>query len=350
METKEISKKGLRIWRALQVLLFILGIGFLTLMLNDSLRFIPSLPESFGRDAFWNVLIFAAPLLFAVAPGVWRNICPMGTTSLFARYLGISKAKQQDQKQQGIFYLISVILLYVLVPLRHVETSGLSVVIALVGVGVLALILGYLYQGKSGWCSGLCPVFPVEKLYGSKPLVTVPNTHCSTCVNCISPCADSTDNITPSSNQESAISRFASFIFVGGFPGFVWGWFNVADFPTRMEGWANLDEVYGLPMLGFSITLFAYWILRRLFEEKDYTKVALVFAAAAISCYYWYRIPSILGLTDASGVFGLDLSEFTSLKLILRIISTLFFFWWIVLRNTIKSWEYRPKFEELKTA
>ncbi len=344
-----ISKRGLMIWRTLQVLLYILGVGFLVLMLNDSLRFIPSLPETFGRDAFWNVLIFAAPLLFAVAPGVWRNICPMGTTSLLARYLGISKAKPQNQKEQGMFYLISVILLYALVPLRHVETSGLSVVIALVGVAILALIIGFMYQGKSGWCSGLCPVYPVEKLYGTKPLVTVPNAHCSTCVNCVAPCADSTENIMPSSNEESAASRFASFIFVGGFPGFVWGWFNVADFTTRMEGWNNLGAVYGLPMLGFAFTLVIYWLLRKLFAEKDYSTIALVFAAAAISCYYWYRVPAILGLSESAGVFGLDLSAFTSLKLILRIVSTTFFFWWIVIRNTIKSWEYRPEFEQLET-
>ncbi len=136
------------IWRISQVVLFFLGIGFLLLMLNDSLRFISSIPDTFGRDAFWNVLIFAAPLLFALAPGVWRNICPMGTTSMLARHLSISKGKEQNQKTQGIFYLISVILLYMLVPLRHVETSGLSVVIALVGVAILAFIIGYIYLGK----------------------------------------------------------------------------------------------------------------------------------------------------------------------------------------------------------
>ena len=345
---KEISKNGLMIWRILQVLLFVLGIGFLFLMLNDTLRFIPSLPDTFGRDAFWNGLIFTAPLIFALAPGVWRNICPMGTTSMLARHLSISKGKEQDQNTQGAFYLISVILLYVLVPLRHVETSGLSVVIALVVVAVLALIIGYMYLGKSGWCSGLCPIYPVEKLYGTKPLVQVPNVHCSTCVNCVMPCADSTDNISPNSNQESAANRFASFIFVGGFPGFVWGWFNVADFPNRMEGWSNLGTVYGLPIFGFTVTLIVYWIFRRLFEEKDYSKIALVFAAAAISCYYWYRIPSILGLMEARGVFGLDLSEIMYLKEILRTISVTFFFWWIVIRNTIKGWEYRPKFNKLE--
>ena len=345
---KEVLKSRLMIWRISQVVLFFLGIGFLLLMLNDSLRFISSIPDTFGRDAFWNVLIFAAPLLFALAPGVWRNICPMGTTSMLARHLSISKGKEQNQKTQGIFYLISVILLYMLVPLRHVETSGLSVVIALVGVAILAFIIGYIYLGKSGWCSGLCPVYPVEKLYGTKPLVQVPNAHCPTCVNCVMPCADSTDNITPSSNQESAASRFASFIFVGGFPGFVWGWFNVADFPSRMEGWKNLEIVYGLPMLGFAVTLIVYWILRRLFEEKNYSQISLVFAAAAISCYYWYRIPSILGLMEDRGVFGLDLSSIMYLKELLRTISVTFFFWWIVIRNTNKSWEYRPKFNELE--
>ncbi|MBT3737484.1 MAG: hypothetical protein HOG33_00145 [Candidatus Marinimicrobia bacterium] len=341
----EISKKNHLTWRVFKALLYILGIGFLFLLINDSLRVFPTIPNTVGRDAFWNILIYTAPLLFTLAPGIWRNICPLATTSMFPRHIGISQKRKQNQDKQGWFYLISVLILYILLPLRHVETSGLSVVIALICIAILAIVVGFIYQGKSGWCSGLCPVFPVEKLYGTKPLITVDNVQCSTCINCVMPCADSVNNITPSSNKDSIASRFASFIFVGGFPGFVWGWFQVPDFSDRMEGWNNLGAVYGLPICGLVFSLGCFTLLKDIFSKKKYDKIELFYAATAISCYYWYRTPSILGLGDVKGVFGLDLSEIALLEIILRTITTLFFYWWFLLRDSIKSWEYRPKID-----
>jgi polyferredoxin len=61
---------------------------------------------------------------------------------------------------------------------------------------VLALVVavafagGYLFKGKSGWCSSICPLFPLQRAYGQTPYVTVPNSHCPTCVGCAKNCYD----------------------------------------------------------------------------------------------------------------------------------------------------------------
>lgn len=345
-QTKSLSSTSILIWRIVQAALFIVGIGMLILMMNDTLQFIPGLDERFGRDVFWNVLIFAAPLLLAIAPGLWRNICPLGTTSLFPKYLGISKNKVLSQVQQGNFYIIAIVLLIILVPLRHVETSGLTVTLAIAGVAVVALVTGYLYKDKSGFCNGICPVLPVEKLYGTKPLITLPNSHCSTCTNCVSPCPDSNVAEHPASMNGKGIGRKAGFIFIGGFPGFVWGWFQITDYAIPLEGWQNLLHVYGLPMLGFAATLVLYWALTSLVGKERQLLVTSIYAAAAISIYYWYRIPAIMGFDATPGVFGVDLSaSLPNFPVVSRVITILFFFWWFVLRNNTKlSWELRPPY------
>ena len=50
----------------------------------------------------WKVVIPALPLLFMVAPGVWRNICPLATSNQTPRALGITKALNPPELAQGI--------------------------------------------------------------------------------------------------------------------------------------------------------------------------------------------------------------------------------------------------------
>ena len=41
---------------------------------------------------------------------------------------------------------------------------------------------GMLLKGKSGWCSSICPLLPVQRLYGQTPYKLVANSHCTPCV------------------------------------------------------------------------------------------------------------------------------------------------------------------------
>lgn len=80
----QLSEQSITIWRIIQFTSWLGGAFILY-----SLLFFPSL----GILLFWNVLIPVAPFIFVVAVGIWRNICPLATTNLLPRHLGLSKRK-----------------------------------------------------------------------------------------------------------------------------------------------------------------------------------------------------------------------------------------------------------------
>ena len=80
--TSRTADPSMHLWRWVQTSVWFLGLALLL-----SLWFWPRV----GLHLFWNVLIPVAPALLALAPGVWRNVCPLGTTSLLPRHLGFSR-------------------------------------------------------------------------------------------------------------------------------------------------------------------------------------------------------------------------------------------------------------------
>lgn len=148
------------IWTALQTLLLLAGFALAGLLL---------IRPAAGIAIMWNILIPAAPALVTVAPGLWRNICPMSTFSLLPLRLGFSLRMKMPEKLAAVLGLVSVIALFAIVPLRHVllNTDGTATFVMLAAAAALAFGLGTLFEGRSGWCTTLCPIHPVEKLYGS---------------------------------------------------------------------------------------------------------------------------------------------------------------------------------------
>ena len=85
-----LSGRSLQYWRIAQTL-----VGLIGLSIFFSLIFFPEI----GIHAFWNVLIPIAPVLFVLATGLWRNICPLASTSLISRHLGLARNKKLKQKK-----------------------------------------------------------------------------------------------------------------------------------------------------------------------------------------------------------------------------------------------------------
>jgi hypothetical protein len=305
-------------WRFAQGALWVAGLGLLVLL---------AVRPQVGLPALWNVLIPVAPALLAFAPGIWRNICPLGSTSQLPRMLCREDGRTLSSTGQGRLHLIGVLLLVAIVPLRHVilNMNGPVTAAVLLVVGAVALVVGWSTRGKSGWCAGLCPVHPVERLYGFHPAVTVKNAHCQTCVGCSVPCPDSTTTAAP-----------VPPLVVGGFAGFVWGWFQVPD----TAGWG---AAYAWPLVGMSMSLAAYWLLR-LFVPRPL--LARAFAAAAIGCYYWFRIPMLFGFGTFPGDGMLvDLSRELPawFPVASRIVTTsVFAAWMVVPRAAPRGWSVRP--------
>lgn len=333
------SSRSLLIWKIIQTLFWFIGIWLLLCML-----FFPSV----GVTLFWNILIPVAPALLAIATGVWRNICPLSTTALIPDRFGLSKKKKLSAKQRNKFNLIGVIALLVIIPLRHVlfNTNGHATAYIIIGISVIAFGLGLIFERKSGWCSGLCPVHPVEKLYGSGVASSLTNVHCNECVKCSVPCPDSTNNLTPIALPDSTASKATEILLVGAFPGYIWGWFQVPDY-TGAASWQNLIVVYGYPLMGAIVTLLLYLVLRKKYSKNEKVVISL-FAATAVSCYYWFRLPQLFGFSalHTNGTL-IDLSAYLPIwsMSILNLATTTFFFWWMVIRNKVKrSWAVRPAY------
>lgn len=338
----QLSTRSITIWRVVQSMVWIMG-----LVIFLCLVFYPS----GGLAMFWNILIPVAPALLVFAPGIWRNVCPLSGTALLPRHLGISGRKKISASQQSALSFTGIILLYLLVPLRHAffNTNGPATAALLFGMSALAIFTGLRYEWKSAWCSGLCPVHPVEKLYGIRPSISVPNAHCGTCMNCVIPCPDSTPGMHPAIAKKNTWQILSGLLMVGGFPGFVWGWFHVYDH-DGIVSWTQLYDIYFFPLSGTIISIILYVLLKKIIPKKQEQSLVNVFAAAAISCYYWFRIPSLFGFGyyKTDGIL-VDLSHTMSrVTLMLIVIAmTVIFFWWIVF-NTQKtgSWLIRPAFED----
>jgi hypothetical protein len=325
-------------WKVVQVVFFGLGLAVL-----GALLFVPRI----GLPAFWGVFIPAAPALLVFAPGLWRNICPLASTSLVTRRVGLSRRMKLSARALGRLTLLAVVALLLIVPLRHVlfDSSGPATATAIIVLAVVSVGMGLVFEAKSGWCSSLCPVYPVELLYGSRPLMTVSNAQCEPCEQCVAPCPDSTPGGHPLVGGSNSARRLAGTLIVGGFAGFVWGWFHVPTY-SGSEGMSHLSTAYGVPFAGFATTLGLFLVLRRALPGKYLERLVQAFALAAIACYYWYSLPALLGFGVFPGQGALvDLSEtlpswFPAAS---RLGTTLLFVWWLLVRTpSSRSWAHRP--------
>jgi len=337
LSLKLLTPRQTKAWRAIQFIVWAVGVTIVALLLL--------VPEA-GINALWNVLVPIAPALLVFAPGIWRNVCPLGSTALWARHMGLSRARRLSKTAQGWLSLTGLALLLLIVPLRHLvlDTNGPVTGMILIVVGLLAAGMGFVYEWKSGWCSGPCPVHPVEKLYGMRPAVSVPNAHCSPCQLCTAVCPDSTECMTPLRHPSTIGHRLTATILVGGFPGYIWGWFQVSDaVGFTPDGFVR---AYGMPFVGLAVTLAIYLVVRLALKPDHEDALTRVFAATAVSCYYWYRLPMLLGMGYYSGEGVLiDLSHSSPwwTAWALRAFTTVVFFGWIVfVPIRPRSWAIRP--------
>lgn len=338
------SNLNLKVWSVTQYVIWFVGI-FMVL----ALIFFPQL----GLLLFWNILIPVAPALFVIATGIWRNVCPLAFISLVPKKFSFSKQIKISEKNIQILELMGLILLLLIVPLRHLvlNTSGLATAIVLITVGVVSFCLGIIFDTKSSWCSSLCPVLPVEKLYGSNVLFTSQNINCPRCTKCVSNCADSLSNVNPLSNKNSTINKITANLIVGGFPGYVWGWFQVPDY-NFTEGWNQIYFIYGYPFGAMVISLIIFFAAEKITPVLNKKILTAIFAASAVTLYYWFRLPNLFGFNlfpQNSILVQLTSVPSEVVKLFVQLATSIFFFWWIVLRTeNNKSWLYRPRFAKNK--
>ena len=330
---------NLQAWRTVQTLLLVAGFGLVAALIWS-----PAL----GLNLLWNGLIPAAPALVVIAPGLWRNICPLATFSLLPRRLGLSRRQPLSRGTASLLALAGLVALYAIVPLRHLSlnTDGHASALMLVVAALLALLLGVRYDWRGAWCNSLCPIHPVEKLYGQAPALSFTNARCDHCCQCSTPCPDSTRGMHPLVTDPNRLSRALGHILTGSFVGFVWGWYRIPDY-TGAISTGDAVAAFAWPLGAGLASLSLYGIVWRTLCHSTAERRLLVriFAAAAVSTYYWFRIPALTGFGPHPGSGMLiDLSaDWPLLPWLSRTITTGFFAWFLLWRQDPGfGWTRRP--------
>jgi len=169
------GRQAILLWRAVQIV----GVAA-TLAVVAGLVLAPN-PT---LTALWNVIVPLVPASLLLSPALWRNACPLATLNTAAN--GLVGRRVLPARAVPRVGLIGIALLIVLVPARrflfNVDGTALAVTIGL--VGLLALVLGAAFDLKAGFCNAVCPVLPVERLYGQRPLLEIGNARCRPCTRC----------------------------------------------------------------------------------------------------------------------------------------------------------------------
>jgi nitrite reductase (NADH) large subunit len=261
----------------------------------------------------WNVLIPLVPLSLMVSPLIWRNVCPLATLNMaFDRQSTTRKLTNGLTAKAGI---VAIVLLAVLVPARRFafNTDGISLAIVIVAVGALALLLGMVFDAKAGFCNAICPVLPVERLYGQAPLLQVPNARCPSCSLCTQRgCIDlapdkSVKQTLGTTRQTAAWLRTGFGAFAAAFPGFIVGYYTSSDVALSAAGSVYL--YIGAWALGSYLLV---TILVHVFKLQSGLAVLLL-GGLALSLYYWYAVEVVLTAMGIGGMWPMALRGATLL-------------------------------------
>lgn len=238
---------------------------------------------------FWNVLVPLLPAVFLVNVEVWRNVCPLATLNTIRSGEDgrpMSKGAARTATAVGIGTLLLCL------PLRKAVLSGdgLTTACLVGGVGILALLSGLRFQRKAGFCNSICPVLPVERLYGARPMVEVENARCTPCRACTrSGCIDlgtgrAVLQILGDAAKTRSWIRTPYGAFGLTFPGIVAAYYLM---PASMESTIagatiaiTLGAVVSWAVLGSIVAV----------RPIDPTRSLLWSGALAAALYYWFTI------------------------------------------------------------
>ena len=226
-----------------------------------------------GLWLWWQISVPLLPLLFLIAPGIWRNVCPLATSNQLPRVLNFSRALTPPKWLIEYGFIVGAVAFFGFASSRkwlfnhNGPATGLLILAALIG----ALLGGYLFKGKSGWCSSICPLYPVQRFYNRTPFATVANAHCNPCVGCTKNCYDFNPGSAYAADLHDNDPHYASYrkFFAAAMPGFIVAYFTLPD-PVGLPAVLIMYAQFALYMI-LSIGLFtrAGYFLQRLGRQTD---------------------------------------------------------------------------------
>ncbi|MET9492438.1 FAD-dependent oxidoreductase [Nocardia sp. NPDC006630] len=255
-----------------------------------------------GLFVFFGVVVPLLPGLFLLAPGAWRNSCPLAAVNQIPRLRGFSRGKQPPAWLYSRGYLISVALFFGIAGARlaGLDHNGIAAGIVLLSVLIAAFAGGVRYKGKSGWCSTICPLFALQRAYGQTPFVNLRNAHCEPCVGCAKNCFD----LRPrSAYQADLVDPAASWsgprrLFAAALPGFVLGFFTLTG-----HGALGVAQRYSLLALFMTVAVAIYFTVDATTRLSP-AMVSVGSAALALNIFYWYTGVSLAH--SVSAFLGMD--------------------------------------------
>jgi nitrite reductase (NADH) large subunit len=276
----------LLVWRALRWIAGACLLGLAGLALKDA---------ALAGALFWGGLVPLLPLLFVVAPGVWRNVCPLASANQIPRTLGFSRNLTVSPRVAQFTALIGAGLFVLVVPLRLVmlEQNGVALAVFLLGLPTLAFVGGLFYKGKSGWCSQICPMLQVERFYGQSPLQIVRNAHCRPCVGCSANCYDFNPTAAYLADLHDPNPRLGvnRRLFAGAMPWFILAFFTQA--PLADLSPESIVQMYGRILLLVAAGIGAFFVIEQVFRIRA-QQLVLLHVVAALNLFYFFAAPRFL--------------------------------------------------------
>ena len=196
---------------------------------------------------------------------------------------------------------------------RWNRRTGLTLVI-------IAILMGLALPLKSGWCSSICPVYPVENLYAISPFLYADNTLCAgkvpaskpqmLCNGCTRHCLDLKIGAAAEKSRRTGVRwrpRRVVRAFINSFPGFLiaYGLLDSYSATVRFSGFSGAFASYAVFAIAMFVSFSISSLTRRFFNKNSSNPLAtgklidLVLVAASFNLYYWMAIPSFIRLAAA---------------------------------------------------
>ena len=234
-----------------------------------------------GLKVIWYIIIPLAPAIFLLIPNLWTALCPLAFVQSLPKRLGINNDRYLNRRQTKYLNLSGIALLYLLVPARYFifniegEISFYTLLVLL----LLSLGFGWINSGLSGWCMGLCPIRPVEMLYGQFNTEKLRPEVCTVCDLCVSNCPRLYVN-----DQEKITQYNSEFLwFIYSFPGFIVGFYIIH--PNEL--------FYYIYLKIFVLTFFSYLVFKgidKLLKRNDALYIAIILS---FILYYINILPKV---------------------------------------------------------
>ncbi len=286
------NKVPLRVWQAIRVGSIL---AYFAVILTLFIR------PAGGLFVFFGIIVPLWPALFFVAPGVWRNICPLAAGNQIPRVAGFSRARTAPGWWSRSSFLMAATLFFGIAGARiaGLDRNGPAMGIVLALIIASAFTGGVLFKGKSGWCSSICPLLPLQRAYGQTPFVTSPNSHCRPCVGCAKNCYDFKPRAAWQADMADPEPRWSAprMFFAAALPGFVLGFFAVR------HGFAiSTSQKYAMLALLVLISVGLFYAIHAMTPLSP-SMLTVIFPALALNTFYWFSGPILTrSLAEITGI------------------------------------------------